>query len=206
MRQALAERDALLKEVHHRVKNNLQVITSLLEMQAHLTSDPNTLLLFEDACNRVSSIAVIHEMLYQSDSFSTVNLLEYAQRLVPYLLAFYRAEDRIKVQIDGDAVQIVLEKAVPCGLMLNELVSNTCKHAFPGGASGSLCVHFVAKQECIELVVEDSGVGFPEAFDEFSSSTLGLKLVRTLVEQVRGSIGFHSGPGSRVNIAIPQKT
>ncbi len=206
LRKALADRDALLREVHHRVKNNLQVITSMLEMQAHQTSDPNTLLLFEDACNRVGAIAVIHEMLYQSDSFATVDLLLYIKRLVPYLLASYQAEQRIAVTIDGDGGEIELERAVPCGLLLNELVSNTCKHAFPEeGSGGSLHLHFAGKEECIWMVVEDTGVGFPAGFDEFSSATLGLKLVRTLVDQLGGHLQFGSGPGSRVEIAIPRK-
>ena len=204
LRKALAERDALLKEVHHRVKNNLQVITSMLEMQAHQTSDPHTLLLFEDACNRVGSIAVIHEMLYLSNSFTTVDLPAYSRRLVPYLIAFYQAEQRIAMEIDGDGAEIELERAVPCGLLLNELVSNTCKHAFPGGASGTLRVSFVNEPSHIRVVVEDSGVGFPAGFGERDAATLGIKLVRTLVEQLRGGVQFSSHQGSRVEITIPR--
>jgi PAS domain S-box-containing protein len=188
MRISLAEKEALLKEVHHRVKNNLHVITSMLELQARRTDDFASFRQLEQACNRVMSIARIHELLYQSGSFSGVDLTAYAGRLVPQLVAFYNVQDRIEVAVKGENAIIDLERAVPCGLLLNELVSNSCKHAFPEGLRGRLTVRLAQENEGIWLTVQDTGIGLPASFDLTHSDSLGLTIVRLLTDQLGGSV------------------
>ena len=206
LRLALAERDTLLAEVHHRVKNNLQVITSMLEMQARRIRDPQSHSALEEACNRVASIAGIHEILYRSKSYSNVNLLAYAQQLVPHLVTFHGAEDRIVAKVEGHIATLELERAVPFGLLLNELVSNACKHAFKERASGKVVVQVEEADGDICLNVIDDGVGLPIAFDYRTSAGLGLQIVDTLTAQVNGKLRFvFARSGTHVQICIPRQ-
>jgi two-component sensor histidine kinase len=204
LRASLVERESLLKEVHHRVKNNLQVVSSLLEMQARQVDDIHAFTLFQEACNRVASIASIHEVLYRSGSFAEVEMASYAQQLVRRLLHFYRVEDRIQVEILGDSFALALERAVPCGLLLNELISNACKHAFPGNRSGRLTVFLGRKGDGLLLEVADSGVGLPEGVVYETTSSVGLVLVRRLAEQLGGTVRAKSGPGAVFEVNIPR--
>ena len=204
LRASLAERESLLKEVHHRVKNNLQVISSLLEMQARQVDDVQAFSLFQEACNRVASIASIHEVLYRSGSFAGVEMASYTQQLVRRLLHFYQVEDRIQVEILGDSFTLALERAVPCGLLLNELISNVCKHAFPSNRSGKLTVFLGRKGDDFRLEVADSGVGLPEGALYETTSSVGLVLVRRLAEQLGGTVRTHSGPGAVFEVDIPR--
>jgi PAS domain S-box-containing protein len=199
----IAERDALLNEVHHRVKNNLHVIMSLLEMQARRTDDFAAFRQLEEAGNRVMSIARIHEMLYQSGSLSGVDLTAYASRLVPQLVAFYNVQDRIEVAVKGENAIVDLERAVPCGLLLNELVSNTCKHGFPDGRRGRLTVRLAHENEQIRLTVQDTGIGLPAGFEIAHSDSLGLTIVRLLTDQLGGSVSFRNGSGTCVEVQFP---
>jgi len=196
----VAERDALLKEVHHRVKNNLQVIASMLEMQARRTDDVAAFRQLEEACNRVMSIAQIHELLYQSGSLAGVDLTGYAAKLVPQLVAFYNMEDRVEIAVQGESVSIDLERAVPCGLLLNELVSNTCKHAFPGNDRGRLTVRLTREDEQIRLTVEDTGIGLPAGLDLTRLDSLGLTIVRLLTDHLGGSMTVRNGAGTSVQV------
>lgn len=204
LHKSLAEQKALMKEVHHRVKNNLQVIVSLLNMQARQIGKSAALANFEEARNRVFSIAAIHESLYRSESLSAVNLADYASRLVPDLIHFYGAQGRIRTEISGDSVAIELERAVPYGLLLNELVSNACKHAFPPERPGTILVNFRQENGNIELTVADDGQGLPEGFDYGRAPSLGLQLVRSLARQLRGSVEAQSGPGTVIRVLFPE--
>lgn len=201
---SLAEKEELLKEVHHRVKNNLQVITSLLNMQGRQIENPEVLSHFEEARNRVFSIAAIHELLYRSVSFSRIDLAAYARQLAPDLVRFYNAQDRIRVSVVGDGVTLELERAVPYGLLLNELISNACKHAFPETQTGNIMVSFGREAGNIELTVSDDGQGLPQSFDYDRASSLGLKLVRSLARQLRGSSEMLSGAGTAVRVRFPE--
>jgi len=203
LRAAVAEREALLHELHHRVKNNLQVITSLLEMQARQVDDRRVLSLFEEARNRVASIASIHELLYRSGSFSKIELLAYTRHLVPYLISFYRADHQITCSIEGAGIMVDLERAVPCGLLINELISNVCKHAFPNQERGNLILRLGQDAKYIPLMVRDTGIGLPDGFDYRESPTLGLQLVQTLVDQLGGAVSFNSERGTVVEVSIP---
>ena len=203
LRTALAERDTLLAEVHHRVKNNLQVIASMLEMQGRHAGDPRSHSALEEACNRVTSIAGIHEILYQSKSYSNVDLFTYAQQLVPHLVAFYGAENLIVAKVEGTHATLELERAVPFGLLLNELVSNACKHAFKERASGHVVVQIQEADDDICLHVVDDGVGLPVGFDYRASTGLGLQIVDTLTDQVKGKLRFLSAQsGTHVQICL----
>ncbi|HEX4749505.1 MAG TPA: histidine kinase dimerization/phosphoacceptor domain -containing protein [Bryobacteraceae bacterium] len=204
IRGSLAEKEELLKEVHHRVKNNLQVITSLLNMQARQIENREVLSHFEEARNRVFSIAAIHELLCRSVSFSCIDLAAYARQLAPDLVRFYNAQDRIGLSVIGDGVTLELERAVPYGLLLNELISNACKHAFPGTQRGNIMVSFGREDGDIELTVSDDGQGLPPDFDYDRASSLGLKLVRSLARQLRGSAEMESSGGTTVRVRFPE--
>ncbi|MBV8818911.1 MAG: PAS domain-containing protein, partial [Acidobacteriaceae bacterium] len=203
-RKSLAEKEALLKEVHHRVKNNLQVITSLVNLQAAQAEDARVLALFDETRNRVYSIAAIHELLYKSASFAEIDLTEYARQLVPDLVRFYGIGDRVRVEIAGNAPRLELERAVPFGLLLNELVSNACKHAFPQRLSGDLKVNCARGQHSVELEVADTGVGLPAGFDMNDGRSLGLQLVHGLARQLHATVQLETGPGTRVVVSIPR--
>jgi two-component sensor histidine kinase len=203
LRTSLAEKDALLKEVHHRVKNNLQVINSLLNMQARQIEDSRVLALFDELRNRVLSIGTIHDLLYRSTSFSAIKLTSYAQRLVPELIRFYGLQDRIRPTIVGDGATLELERAVPYGLLLNELVSNVCKHAFPEHQHGELTVTLGGDNGVILLKVADNGAGLPADFDYRRTPSLGFQLIEALTRQLHATMRVLTGPGTAVEIAIP---
>lgn len=154
----------------------------------------------EEARNRVMSIAQIHELLYQSGSFSAVDLTAYAARLVSHLVSFYNMQNRVQVVMEGDSVRIDLDRAVPCGLLLNELVSNACKHAFPNGETGRIKVLLKQTDEWVHLMVQDSGVGLSPDFDFARSESLGLTIVRLLVAQLGGHLSLRNGNGTCVEV------
>jgi len=205
IRHSLVEKEELLKEVHHRVKNNLQVIVSLLNMQAFQIEEERVLALFQETRNRVLAISSIHEQLYSSESFASISLSDYARRLAPDLVRFYGLEERIQIQIEGDHATLELERAVPYGMLLNELVSNACKHAFPAPRTGVLRIAIRPDRRSKEtvLTVADNGVGLPAGFDRNKVSSLGLKLVNGLVRQLRGELQIESKDGTTVTVRFP---
>jgi PAS domain S-box-containing protein len=203
LRAAVNDRDALLKEVHHRVKNNLQVITSLLEMQARQTADQQALSSLSEARNRISAIGAIHELLYQSGSFSDVDLAIYARRLLRHLASLYDSNSRIHAAVDGDGITIDLARAIPFGLLLNEIVSNAYKHAFRSLTRGELRVSLKKEDGHMRLRVADTGVGLPPGFNDRAPATLGLQLVRMLVKQLGGTVRFESRGGTNVEVVVP---
>jgi two-component sensor histidine kinase len=202
-RKSLLEKEELLKEVHHRVKNNLQVIVSLLNLQARQTSDERVLALLEETRNRVQSISAIHELLYRAESFASIRLLGYARQLVPDLIHFYGLADRVQLEIAGEEVSLELERAVPYGMLLNELASNACKHAFCHGRNGHLTIEFRADGKQIEMTVADDGPGLPQDFDYNQAASLGLKLIRGLVHQLRGTLDIQSQAGTIICVRFP---
>jgi two-component sensor histidine kinase len=205
LRRAVAEREALLKELHHRVKNNLQVIMSLLEMQAETAGHPQALSSLAEARSRVGAIASMHELLYQSESFSVIDLTSYARRLVAHLVSFYEKDARLNVSVAGDDINVDLVRAVPLGLVLNELVSNTFKHAFPGNSGGKVDIRLNHADGRIHVQVKDTGGGLPAGFDHRTSATLGLQLVHMLPEQLGGDVTFESAGGTTVDVTIPRR-
>ena len=205
VRDSLAEKEELLKEVHHRVKNNLQVITSLLNLQANQVDDPRVLNLFEETRNRVQSIASIHELLYRSVSFASISLRRYAQGLARELVRVYGAGDHITAVIKGTDATIDMERAVPFALVMNELISNSLKHGFPHGERGEVSVSIERHGEDIVMVVADTGVGLPADLNVATASSLGLKLVQMLTRQMGGEVRILPGPGAKFELRIPQE-
>jgi PAS domain S-box-containing protein len=204
-RASLAEKEALLKEVHHRVKNNLQVITSLLNLQSQQVKDERMLEQFEETRSRVQSIATIHESLYRSGSLAAIDLAAYAQRLAEDLVRFYGSGDRVRVETSGSGkVMLPIERAVPCGLLLNELLSNALKHAFPARRSGAIYVDVSEEDGRYAVEVADTGVGLPADLDTRSGRSLGLQLVYVLARQIGGTVVMTSdGQGTRVRTTFP---
>ena len=201
--RSLEEKEELLKEVHHRVKNNLQVINSLLNMQARQIENPEVLSMFDELRNRVLSIGAIHELLYRSESLSAIDLRSYAERLVPELIRFYGLQDRVHPQIRGADATLELDRAVPYGLLLNELVSNVCKHAFTERRDGELTVTVGSNADHILLEVADNGAGLPAGFDPHNSLSLGFQLIQALTRQLHGKVQVLDREGTAVQIEFP---
>ena len=188
---SLKEKEVLLQEIHHRVKNNLQVISSLLNLQSGYIKDEQALKSFKESQNRIKSIALIHENLYQTNNISQINFAEYVQQLVVNLFYAYGVNSSvISLKVNVEDVLLSVDKAIPCGLIINELVSNCIKHAFPPGKSGEVCILLIRTNQNnkVILTVRDNGVGFPKNIDFRNPESLGLQLVNTLAAQIKGKI------------------
>lgn len=204
LKASLAEKDVLLKEIHHRVKNNLQVISSLLNLQSHSAGDRQVIQMFTESRNRIRSMALVHEGLYQSDDLGGIEFSHYVSSLTGYLLRSYGVHtDGVELTIDVDPVHLGIDSAVPCGLIVNELVSNALKHAFVDGRQGHITIelHSVDNGR-YELKVGDNGVGIPEGLDIGQTGSLGLRLVSTLVEQLGGTMDLDRSAGTVFRIAF----
>jgi PAS domain S-box-containing protein len=204
LRASLREKEVLLKEIHHRVKNNLQLVSSLLRLQSRTLADPATKRVFEGSRHRIHSMALLHETLYQSDDLVRFDFSSYVNRLTGQLFGSYRTSRRVELRIDLEKLPLYPDAAVPCGLIVNELVSNSLKYAFPGSRRGVIRVK--SRDEGrgqVELEVSDDGVGLPQDLDWLTTRTLGLRLVRTLVEQIHGTIALDSVGGASFRICFP---
>ncbi len=208
--RALKEKDILLGEIHHRVKNNLHVIHSLLDLQSARISDPLVQAMLVDSQNRIRSMALIHQTLYQSKDFSGVDFSTFLDSLIPTLISSYGADPSlIALSIAADEVKLPLSAAIPCGLLVNELISNALKHGFPNGRSGKIVVAVAATPdvdghgELVTLTVGDDGIGIPDDLDLLHTETLGLQLVRLLADQVHGTLAIQRHDPTRFSIAFP---
>jgi len=201
------EKEVLLQEIHHRVKNNLQIITSLLRMQSRAVQDPALSEALRECQNRVASMALIHDKLYRARDLARVSFGEYVRDLTNNILTSYALPARsVRVKLDIADLSLSLDCAVPCGLILNELMSNCLKHAFPVGRSGTVYIGFHAEGEGeLCLVVRDDGVGVPAAVDLGRTSSLGWRLIRALVEQLGGVVQCHTTSGTSVEIRFARQ-
>ncbi len=208
IRSSLREKEVLLKEIHHRVKNNLQIICSLLSLQASEIEDPNAGQTFKESQDRVKAMALIHERLYQSGDLAKIDFAGYVRNLTGHLLRSYKVDSKtVRLNLDVAPVPMSLDVAIPCGLIINELVSNALKYAFPHGKSGEIIVRFgEGAGQMLMLHVSDTGVGLPEGTDPERSESLGLKLVRSLTEQLDGTVCYSSRNGFQCEIRIPQNS
>ena len=189
LRTLLSEKEVLLKEVHHRVKNNLQVISSILNLQSSYVKDQNTLDILRESQNRIKSMSFIHESLYRSDDFSYVNFSGYINSLASNLVQSYIIEHGdIHLELSLGDLNLNLDQAIPCGLIINELVSNSIKYAFPDKRQGNIRIELNQDKEKLYLSVSDNGIGLPSNFDVENTDTLGLQLVYTLISQLDGDI------------------
>jgi two-component sensor histidine kinase len=172
-------------------------------MQARHIGNDDVVGVFEETRNRVQSIASIHELLYRGESFAGIQLSPYARQLAPDLIRFYGLEGRVAVDVVGDGASLELERAVPYGIVLNELVSNACKHAFPEGRSGQITITIWPIGDEVEMSIADNGKGLPPGFDDRRSSSLGLQLVHALARQLRGTVEMRSESGAVVSLRFP---
>jgi PAS domain S-box-containing protein len=206
MRASLEEKTVLLQEIHHRVKNNLQIISSLLELQSGLIIDENFRRYVLDSQNRIMAMALVHEKLFHSECFASINFGDYIDDLAHSLFAGYvKDSELIGILVDAGDFSLGIDEAIPCGLIVNELVSNSLKHAFPDGRSGEIKVLCHAGADgLITLKVSDTGIGLPPGLDFGTAETLGLQLVTMLVKQLRGTVGMNSGQSGTVfDITFP---
>jgi two-component sensor histidine kinase len=194
----------MLKEIHHRVKNNLQVISSLVDIQAAALDDSRLRGLFQNVRDRVRSMALVHEKLYQSESLARVEFADYARSLLTYLVrAHDRPETTVGLSLDLQPVSLSVEKAVPCGLILNELVTNALKHAFRGRPKGELAAVLRAHPDgWVRLCVNDNGVGLPAGMDWRKSSSLGLRLIHLLARQLSADVELAVPPGGGTEFSV----
>jgi PAS domain S-box-containing protein len=193
----LREREVLLEEIHHRVKNNLQVITSLLGLQARSIKDSATRKKFEESRYRIQAIAILHEILYESASLAEIDFADYIRRLAEHLVRSYGASGRIRMQIHLEPLSCHRDVASPCGLIVNELLSNAFKYAFPGAKSGEVRIELRREPEGrVRLLVGDNGIGLPPDLNWETSPTLGLRLVRTLARQIEANVETYSTNGT----------
>lgn len=186
--ESLKEKEVLLKEIHHRVKNNLQVISSILNLQSSFVTDENTLEILQESRNRIRSMAIIHENLYRTEDFSSINFSVYLENLTTNLIASYRINEEVVLETQLDEVDLVLDQAIPCGLLVNELITNALKYAWKHGEKGTIAIRLFQEDTHIHLYIFDDGVGLPFNYNETKPETLGLQLVETLIEQLDGEL------------------
>jgi PAS domain S-box-containing protein len=200
---SLTEKEALLREIHHRVKNNLQIISSLLNMQAMKAADESVVESLLESRSRIHTMSIIHSQLYQSENLELVDMDITIRGLVNFLVALYAKEGKeIAAPVTATGVTLHISQAIPCGLIINELVSNALKHAFKGMAKGNIGISMLSlDDDNVKLSVKDNGVGIPEEFDIYEPNTLGLHLVKALTEdQLKGKIGLKRGNGVEIYI------
>jgi PAS domain S-box-containing protein len=202
---ALREKDVLLGEIHHRVKNNLQIIHSLLDLQSGNIADPALLGLMRESQNRIRSMALIHQTLYQSKDFARVDFRVFLDSLVPTLISSYGVgSDRVALRMNAIDVLLPIDAAIPCGLVVNELISNALKHAFPGERTGEIRIDLEPQaDDWVVLSVSDDGIGIPESLDLTQTTTLGLQLVTLLADQLGGELAIQRAAPTRFALRFP---
>ncbi|QLE44524.1 PAS domain S-box protein [Nostoc sp. C052] len=204
IKASLKEKEVLLKEIHHRVKNNLGIVSSLLQMQCRRTQDSVVTAILRDSQNRIASIALVHEKLYRSQDLADIDFAQYIPDLTTHLFDSYNvSSSKIKLKIQVDNASLDIETAIPCGLIINELVSNALKYAFIGNRGGEIQVKFFQQSDRTStLIIRDDGVGLPENFDSKKAKTLGITLVQGLVKQLRGKLEIDSQQGTQFKITF----
>ncbi len=207
MQAALAEKMVLLKEVHHRVKNNLQIISSLLELQSDYIEGDASRRFIRESQDRIRSMALVHEQLYKSEDLSVIDFACYVDELV---MSLYRSsvvdQNKICAEMEVRDIELGIDEAIPCGLILNELVSNSLKHAFPGNRRGSVSIRgSMDEQGYVCLTVSDTGIGLPPGFDVATSESLGLQIVSLLTKQLHGTLEIRGDEGMAVCIRFKSK-
>ncbi|HJL86835.1 MAG: PAS domain S-box protein [SAR324 cluster bacterium] len=207
LQDSLNEKETLLREIHHRVKNNLQVISSLFTMQRLSTDDPDRLTLIQESQHRIQSMALIHEKIYQSDDLNNVRFDQYIQELVTDIFQSYEVyPGKILLQFELKPISLHIDMAIPCSLILNELTSNTLKYAFPGERTGNLLIRINQdSQDQLHLLFEDDGQGLPSTIEMENVESLGLRLVRVLTNQLRGKLDLKREHGTSFSFHFPIK-
>lgn len=203
---SVSEKDTLLREIHHRVKNNLQVISSLLNLQSRQTTDSAALEALNEGKNRVKSMALIHQNLYQQDRMVAVETGDYIERLVRSLLSSYKiGEQEVKIETDIDPLRLDVDMIIPLGLILNELISNSLKYAFPNDRKGNILVQLKDDNNNLKVLVKDDGIGIPKDLNLDTHPSLGMRLIRSFGKKLNADLTIKSQEGTSVFISIPKK-
>ena len=206
LNKTVGEKEVLLREIHHRVKNNLQIIISLLNLQSRYITDEKILAAIRDSQNRVKAMSLVHEKLYQSEDISKINLDDYIRFLGTGLIQFYGAKSRgITLTTDIRDIHVDINAAIPLGLIINELISNSIKYAFPDGRKGEIFISVRKENNTLSVLFKDNGIGIPEDLDWRNTESLGLRLVISLVEQLNGTIELDRHAGTAFNIVVKEK-
>ncbi len=204
---SLKEKEVMLKEIYHRVKNNLQVVSSLLNLQARSIQDPISKKIFIESSGRVKAMALVHEMLYRSGDLLLIDMVTYVNDLLRNLKEIYHIESNfVKFVIDVEGVRLNLDNAIPCGLIINELISNSFKYAFPDKQLGEVSLSIKKNQNVISLVYKDNGIGVPENINFGNTKTLGLQLINSLTKQLDGNIVLDRKNGTTFILNFPTKS
>ena len=205
LQDSLDEKETLLREIHHRVKNNLQVISSLFTMQKLRTEDPDRLSLIQESQHRIQSMALIHEKIYQSEDLSRVRFDQYIRELVTDIFQSYEVyPGKIELQFQMKPVSLHVDMAIPCALILNELTSNTLKYAFPDESTGKMLIRIEEKpSKKLHLLFKDNGVGLPDSIEIKNVDSLGLRLVRVLTQQLKGKLELEREAGTSFSFHFP---
>ena len=200
IKESLMEKEVLLREIHHRVKNNLQIISSLLNLQTRCVEGEETINVLKESQNRVKTMAMVHEKLYQSEDLKDINFKEYTENLVSDLFYSYGVKrGTIDLQINVDNLEMDIDTAIPCGLIINELVTNSLKYAFPSH-KGIVKIELKRIRDKLELIISDNGSGLPDDLDIEATETLGLKMVTILVSQLKGTLKLDRTNGTEFRI------
>jgi len=205
IKRALNEKELLLREIHHRVKNNMQIVLSLLNLQTQYVETDEAAEILQEAQNRVKAMATIHEKLYQSADLSTIDFPDYIHSLISGIFFSHEIkEGQVESIIEIEQIKLNIETAVPCGLIISELVSNSLKHAFPFGKTGIIRVELKSQDNLFKLTVSDNGIGFPEGLDFENANSLGLQLVNNLIRQIDGDIKLDRSEGTKFIITFKE--
>ena len=205
-KKANEEKEVMLREIHHRVKNNLQIILSILNIQARKMNDERIIGFIKESESRIQTMAIIHEKLYQSDNLASISFKEYISELIEFIYTIYNVDrEKIKYIVSETDIHLNINTAVPLGLIINELISNSLKHAFQRSESGSILIQLTAiRPKEYELIISDTGSGFPESIDLKKTDTLGLKLIQTLTRQMEGKLIVSGHNGAVFNIQFKE--
>jgi two-component sensor histidine kinase len=202
---SLAEKETLLREIHHRVKNNLQIISSLLNLQIRKIDDPKTIEVLKDCQSRVLSMALVHEHLYKGKDFSRIDLKNYIHSLGMQISQSYgTANEIVRFDLNTPDIYVDINTAIPLGLIINELITNSLKYAFKGRKEGKLSITATEDPQSLTLIVADNGVGMPDSITLENQTSLGLRLVKTLTGQLHGTITIDRTRGTKFVFLIPK--
>jgi|GEM_PF-1994456 len=208
LKNNLTEKEILLKEVHHRVKNNLNIIISLLNLQSRMIQNRDQAVdAFNETRNRIFSMSLVHEKLYKSDNFSQIDMKDYIKTITYHYLQAADMGQRVDISFDLDQIFMEISDAIPCGLIINELITNAFKHAFPEGKKGKISISFKesADKRDYSIIISDNGVGIDPNIDLNNPQSLGLKIIKLLTDQLTGTLNFHSNNGTIVTIQFPKQ-
>lgn len=203
LKTLLGEKDVLLREVHHRVKNNLQIISSLLSLYARRFDNPEVQRGFTDCLNQVRAMGLVHELLFRSANLAEIDFDEYLRVLADQLVTFFGRGQQVRVMVEAAPLRFDLDRTIPLALIVTEAITNAFKHAFPGGRRGTISVRAAKSEDTVRVTVADDGIGLPGGPEKFREGSLGMKLLHVLADQLDGRLEYSGGPGTTVVLTLP---